>query len=293
MRPQTLKKVSLELGGKNPQIVFPDADLEAAVDAAVFGAYFNAGECCNAGSRLIVHQDIADDVHRQRVAERSGKVTVGDPLDRRTQVGAIITPEHLDKIDGYVARRGRRRRHDRSGRRTRSTSAPASIMAPTIVCRRHRRHGDRARRGVRPGAVGADLRNRSTRPSRIANAVDYGLSAGVWSRDYRHLPDRRPARPRRHRLDEHLHGRRSRAALRRLQAVRHRAASSARHAVEDYTEDEDAQHALRPAHRLVDADRDWPESGWPKCPRSGKGCADRSGDGIRFATPWEVLVRNC
>ena len=56
-----LKKVSMELGGKNGQIVFPDADLEAAADAAVFGGFFNAGECCNAGSRLIVHEDIADD----------------------------------------------------------------------------------------------------------------------------------------------------------------------------------------------------------------------------------------
>ena len=51
----------MELGGKNGQIVFPDADLEAAADAAVFGGFFNAGECCNAGSRLIVHEDIADD----------------------------------------------------------------------------------------------------------------------------------------------------------------------------------------------------------------------------------------
>ncbi len=51
----------MELGGKNGQIVFPDGDLEAAADAAVFGGFFNAGECCNAGSRLIVHQDIADD----------------------------------------------------------------------------------------------------------------------------------------------------------------------------------------------------------------------------------------
>src|SRR5262249_59605867 len=77
---QTLKKVSLELGGKNPQIVFPDADLDAFIDAAVFGAWFNAGECCNAGSRLILHESIAAEVTR-RIAELSKTVRVGDPLD--------------------------------------------------------------------------------------------------------------------------------------------------------------------------------------------------------------------
>ncbi len=99
---QTLKKVSLELGGKNPQIVFPDANLDEFIDAAVFGAYFNAGECCNAGSRLILHRDIAEEV-TARIASLSAKVKVGDPLDPETQVGAIITPQHLQKIAGYVS----------------------------------------------------------------------------------------------------------------------------------------------------------------------------------------------
>ncbi len=98
---QTLKKVSLELGGKNPQILFPDADMDAFIDAAVFGAWFNAGECCNAGSRLIVHRSIVDEIVG-RVAELSKKVVVGDPLDPQTQVGAIITPQHLEKIGTYV-----------------------------------------------------------------------------------------------------------------------------------------------------------------------------------------------
>ena len=56
----TLKKVVMELGGKNAQVIFPDCDMDAALDAAIFGAYFNAGECCNAGSRLIVHRDCVD-----------------------------------------------------------------------------------------------------------------------------------------------------------------------------------------------------------------------------------------
>jgi betaine-aldehyde dehydrogenase len=178
---QTLKKVSLELGGKNPQIVFPDADLDAFIDAAVFGAYFNAGECCNAGSRLILHKSIADDVVK-RVAEHSRQVRVGDPLDPSTQVGAIITPQHLEKISGYVA----------GARDTGAEIAHGGdildlgmgqYMAPTILS------------GVKPdmavareevfGPVLSVLTFETTEEAiRIANAVDYGLSAGVWSRDF-------------------------------------------------------------------------------------------------------------
>ena len=97
-----LKKVSMELGGKNPQIVFPDADLDAALDAVLFGAYFNAGGCCNAGSRLIVHRSIAEDFIAA-VRRRAADVPIGDPLDPSTKVGAIITPEHLGKIENYLA----------------------------------------------------------------------------------------------------------------------------------------------------------------------------------------------
>ncbi len=97
----TLKKVALELGGKNPQVIFPDADLEAAADAVVFGVYFNVGQCCNSSSRIIVHEDIAD-AFRDRVVALSRKVKFGDPLDPTTQVGAIVTPEHNAKIDAFV-----------------------------------------------------------------------------------------------------------------------------------------------------------------------------------------------
>jgi len=97
----TLKKVSLELGGKNPQVIFPDADLDEAADAIVFGVYFNAGECCNSGSRIIVHEDVADALNNKVVA-LSKKVPFGDPLNPATKVGAIISPEHQAKIDGYV-----------------------------------------------------------------------------------------------------------------------------------------------------------------------------------------------
>src|SRR5204863_9955348 len=97
-----LKRISLELGGKNPQVVFADADLDAALEKVVFGAYFNQGECCNAGSRLLVHADIAEEF-TARVVERSQAVVVGDPLDPATKVGALISDKHLGVVSEYVA----------------------------------------------------------------------------------------------------------------------------------------------------------------------------------------------
>jgi betaine-aldehyde dehydrogenase len=178
---QTLKKVSLELGGKNPQIVFPDSDIDAFIDAAVFGAYFNAGECCNAGSRLILHKSIAAEVV-ERVAELAKAVKVGDPLDPATQVGAIITPQHLDKINGYVSRAKDSGAEVAFGGQAIDLGM-GQFMAPTILS------------AVTPdmavareevfGPVLSVLTFEDTAEAiKIANAIDYGLSAGVWSRDF-------------------------------------------------------------------------------------------------------------
>jgi betaine-aldehyde dehydrogenase len=176
-----LKKVSLELGGKNPQIVFPDADLEAFIDAAVFGAYFNAGECCNAGSRLILHKSIAKDVV-SRVSELARGVKVGDPLDPTTQVGAMITPQHLEKVAAYIAGAKDKGVEVAHGGETLDLGM-GQFMAPTILS------------GVTPdmavareevfGPVLSVLTFETTAEAvEIANSVDYGLSAGVWSRDF-------------------------------------------------------------------------------------------------------------
>ena len=99
---QQLKKVSLELGGKNAQIVFADANLEEAADAIIEGAFKNAGESCNCGARLLVERSIHDELV-QRVVERARSVKVGDPLDPDAQIGAIINQAQLDKIVGFVS----------------------------------------------------------------------------------------------------------------------------------------------------------------------------------------------
>ena len=95
------KKLSLELGGKNPQIVFADADLEDAADGVAFGVGFNTGQCCVSGSRLIVERGIATQFERM-VTEKFGKMRVGDPLNPDTQVGAITTNDQFDAIMNYI-----------------------------------------------------------------------------------------------------------------------------------------------------------------------------------------------
>jgi betaine-aldehyde dehydrogenase len=126
----TLKKISMELGGKNPQIVFADADLEAAIDACVFGAYSNAGECCNAGSRILLHRDIVEEFVASLV-EKSSAVRVGDPLDPETNVGAIISADHLVKIERYVAAARDAGATVRTGGER--LASDGFFMAPTVV----------------------------------------------------------------------------------------------------------------------------------------------------------------
>ncbi|MBA3911040.1 MAG: sorbosone dehydrogenase [Rhodobacter sp.] len=176
----TLKKVALELGGKNPQVIFPDADLDSAADAVVFGVYFNVGQCCNSGSRIIVHADIAE-AFTAKVVALSRKVAFGDPLDPATQVGAIVTPEHGAKIDGYVdAARKAGATVALGGGALQVPGLGAQFYQPTVVT------------GVTPdmaiardevfGPVLTVLPFRTLEEAlHLVNDADYGLSAGVWS----------------------------------------------------------------------------------------------------------------
>ncbi len=96
-----LKKFSMELGGKSPFVVFEDADLARALDAAVFMIFSNNGERCTAGSRILVQQSIYADFCA-RFAERATRITVGDPLDEKTIVGPMISQAHLAKVRSYI-----------------------------------------------------------------------------------------------------------------------------------------------------------------------------------------------
>jgi 5-carboxymethyl-2-hydroxymuconic-semialdehyde dehydrogenase len=96
-----LKKFSMELGGKSPFVIFEDADLDRALDAAIFMIFSNNGERCTAGSRILVQQSIYADFCA-KFAARAKRITVGDPLDENTVVGPMISPQHLAKVRGYI-----------------------------------------------------------------------------------------------------------------------------------------------------------------------------------------------
>ena len=176
----TLKKVSLELGGKNPQVLFPDADLDQAIDAIVFGVYFNAGECCNSGSRIIVHKDIAEDVVA-RTIELSRAVPFGDPLNPHTKVGAIISPEHQAKIDGYVADAVKAGASVRLGGGVLSVPGlQGHFYQPTVVTQVTADMAIAREEVFGPVLSVLEFETFEEAVSLTNNAA-YGLSAGVWS----------------------------------------------------------------------------------------------------------------
>jgi acyl-CoA reductase-like NAD-dependent aldehyde dehydrogenase len=177
---QTLKKVSMELGGKNPQIIFPDCDWDAALDAAVFGIYFNAGQCCNSGSRILVHEAIAEKF-TAAVVERSKLVKVGDPLVAGVQVGAITTDKQLETILSHVD--GARRAGATVALGGSRMDTPGMYVEPTVVTGVTR---DMAIAGEEVfGPVLAVLTFKDLDEAvELANSTLYGLSAAVWSQDF-------------------------------------------------------------------------------------------------------------
>ena len=176
----TLKKVSMELGGKNPQVIFPDCDMDAALDAVIFGAFFNAGECCNAGSRILLHSGIADEFVQKLVA-RSKDVVVGDPLDGNTRVGAMISPKHREQVQSYIATAVASGAHIALGGGT-SNAATGEFLQPTILT--HLRPDMAVALEEVFGPVLSVLTFDSAEEAiTLANSTIYGLSASVWSND--------------------------------------------------------------------------------------------------------------
>jgi len=178
----TLKKVALELGGKNPQVIMPDADLENAADAVTFGVYFNVGQCCNSSSRIIVHKDIAEDFVA-RVVSLSRQVKFGDPMDPDTQVGAIVTREHQAKIDGYVKGAvAAGAKVELGGDALSVAGLGAQFYQPTVVSN-VTPDMPIAREEVFGPVLTVLTFETLDEAIALTNDSEYGLSAGIWSND--------------------------------------------------------------------------------------------------------------
>ena len=133
-----LKKISLELGGKSPNVVFADADFDTAVDYALFGIFANAGQVCSAGSRLIVERSLHDRFI-ERLVERAQKIRVGDGFDPQTEMGPIISPVHRERVEGYITA-GKTEGAELlcGGERLGGELAEGNFIAPTIFDRTNR-----------------------------------------------------------------------------------------------------------------------------------------------------------
>ncbi|GAB3036451.1 5-carboxymethyl-2-hydroxymuconate semialdehyde dehydrogenase [Parafrigoribacterium mesophilum] len=179
---EKLKGLSMELGGKSPAIVFADADLEAALDSTLFGVFSLNGERCTAGSRILVERSIYDDFVT-RYAARAKNIVVGDPHDPKTEVGALVHPEHYAKVMSYVEL------GKSEGRLVAGGGRPAQLpdgnyVQPTVFA------------DVTPDArifqeeifgpvVCITPFDTESEALQLANAVKYGLAAYLWTSDLR------------------------------------------------------------------------------------------------------------
>jgi aldehyde dehydrogenase (NAD+) len=175
----TLKKVSLELGGKSPNIILADADIEAAVRGASAGVFFNQGEVCSAGSRIVVERGIYDRF-LEGLHERATTIKVGDPLDSETYMGPVVSEEQFDRVMSYIdIGRGEGADLVAGGSRI---GERGYFVQPTIFAGVDNRMRIAQEEIFGPVAAVIPV-NDADEAVQIANDSAYGLAAAVWTRD--------------------------------------------------------------------------------------------------------------
>ncbi|MGA1449071.1 MAG: aldehyde dehydrogenase family protein [Candidatus Nanopelagicales bacterium] len=180
---QTVKKVALELGGKNPNIIFADADLSAAIDNALTAVFLHSGQVCSAGARLIVEKSIHDKVVNE-IANRAEKIVLGGPFEANAETGSLISKAHLEKIEKYVENAIKEGAKLVAGGRRPSEShlQDGYFYRPTVLddC-------NSKMQCVQDESFGPILTvetfETEVQAISIANDTIYGLAGAVWSQD--------------------------------------------------------------------------------------------------------------
>jgi aldehyde dehydrogenase (NAD+) len=176
----TLKRVTLELGGKSPNIVFADADLRAAIRGAVNGIFYGKGEVCAAGSRLLVERSVHDQVVEELVA-RARKLVPGDPMNPKTRLGAVVSRRQQETVMSYIEA-GKREAQLVAGGNTATVDGKGYYVEATVFD------------GARPGmkivdeeifgpVLAVQTFDEVDEGVQLANQTIYGLAAGIWTRD--------------------------------------------------------------------------------------------------------------
>ena len=178
---QTVKRVTLELGGKSPSVVFDDADLDAAVAGALYGVYYNAGQCCEARSRILLHSGIYDRFVGS-FTEKAKRLRLGDPEDPATQIGAITLRDQYEKIKSYCeigVAEGAKALLGGTPATLPDAFADGTFWSPTAF---EAENSHRIAREEIFGPVATFVRFANEAEAiALANASEYGLAASVWS----------------------------------------------------------------------------------------------------------------
>ena len=174
-----LKRVSLELGGKSPNIIFSDADVDAAIAGAAQGIFFNQGEVCSAGSRLYVQSDQFDRVVSGLV-DAAGKIKVGHGLDPETEMGPLVSQEQFERVTGYLAKGRDEGSEAVAGGQ--AIDGPGYFVQPTVLVGARPEHAI-IREEIFGPVIAAMPFDDIDDLARQANDSHYGLAAGVWTQD--------------------------------------------------------------------------------------------------------------